>query len=138
MNSHHYHCLSCSRKESFYPRDSFYSFLEFKLTSVMTPTKHSEEVPIATECLDSSAKMDSKSAKADNLMVADMLAKMVRPCLWYCLCSFDVPVIVCQWICPFFSGNFMVSDIYAMLLSCCSELYRKKIFENLAIRSWIE
>ena len=137
MNSHHYHCLSCSRKESFYPTDSFYCFLELRLTSIMTPTKHSEEVPIATECLDSSAKMDSKSAGAEDLMVADMLAKMVRPCLWYCLCSFGFPVS--NWRGIFIPlDDFVVSDIYATLLSCCSELYRKKIFENLAIRSWIE
>ncbi len=44
-----------------------------------TPTKHSDEVPIATECLGSSAKNDSKSADASELMVADMLSQMVRP-----------------------------------------------------------
>ena len=103
----------------------------------MTPTKHSEEIPIATECLDSSAKIASKSAKAEDLMVADMLAQMVRPCLWHCLCSLGFPIS--NWRGLFIPlSNFVVSDMFATLVSCCFSFYRKKTFENLAIRSWIE
>ena len=100
-----------------------------------TPTKHSDEVPIATECVDSSAKIDSKSDDASELMVADMLSQMVRTgSRWYSKPSIQLYqecstrlVYVC-----------MVSYVFGLFVSCCFAFYRKKTFENLAIRSWIE